>query len=292
MKPTLSVIVVIVILFVSLPLQATTPVYSQESPPFEEITPEVVDFPEIEPGQSPETSALLPLAEMESVEIYEPSASDPQPDPPQISVGVEPQIYLENFPIDISWNLLNLEPKAGVERTIRFTLPEDLIPADPAINSQVTSEGVLILPVSDLSSSIEFTHLGVIEDDQDYIYLSLELLEDGLRLDGEDIQIPTRGYTLEDIKINDLKMFFPANVEITTEDLQIEQELLFYVGTPRGLRWANSVDVNQDYQIQGYASKGTAEYFAVAMSQYLISPTNLNHEIRNWFTNFIINTTP
>ena len=179
MKPTLSVIVVIVILFVTLPLQATTPVYSQESPPFEEITPEVVDFPEIEPGQSPETSALLPLAEMESVEIYEPSASDPQPDPPQISVGVEPQIYLENFPIDISWNLLNLEPKAGVERTIRFTLPEDLIPADPAINSQVTSEGVLILPVSDLSSSIEFTHLGVIEDDQDYIYISLELLEDG-----------------------------------------------------------------------------------------------------------------
>lgn len=233
MKRLLSAIVVIVMLFVSIPFHAIPPVYSQETPPLEEILPEFIDFPEIVPGQSPDTSAQLPPTDMESVEIYEPPVLVPQPDPPGISVGVEPQIYIENSPITISWSLLNIESKIGSERTIRFALPEDLRPADPAINSQVSIEGVLILPASDLFSSIEFNHVGVIEDDQDYIYLSLDLLEDGLWLDGEDIQIPTRGYTLEDIKLDDVKMYFPANVEITTEDLQIEQKLLFQVGTPK-----------------------------------------------------------
>lgn len=220
-------------LFVSIPFHAISPVYSQETPPLEEILPEFIDFPEIVPGQSPETSAQLPLAEMESVEIYEPPAPAPQSEPPWISVRVEPQIYVENRPITISWNLFNLEPMVGSERTIRFALPEDLRPTDPAISSQVMSDGVLILPAGDLSSSIEFNHVGIIEDSQDYLYLNLELLEDGLRLDVVDIQIPTRGYTLEDIKLDDLKIYFPADIEITSEDLQIEQKLLFHVGTPK-----------------------------------------------------------
>lgn len=233
MKRMLSAMLILVILFSSLPLFPSTKIYSQEPPLVNEIPAEYVEFSELVPGQSPHEPAHLPQPEMETVEIYEPPALIPQTDPPSVSVSIEPQIYIENKPITITWNLHNLEPEIGSGKTIRFSLPEDLRPTNPIINSQVSPDGILNIPVSDYSSSVEFNHIGIIEDNKDYFYLSLEFLDTGLLLEREYIQIPVNGYTLEEIQRDGFKMFFPADVEITSEDLQIEQKLLFHVGTPK-----------------------------------------------------------
>jgi len=66
MKRILSAILVLAILFSSLPLLPSTKVYSQEPPPVDEIPAEYVEFPEVVPGQSPETSAQLPQPELET----------------------------------------------------------------------------------------------------------------------------------------------------------------------------------------------------------------------------------
>ena len=89
--------------------------------PFD-IPAEYVEFPELLPGQSPETEAQLPLPEMEMVEIYQPPLLEAESKPPRITVSVEPQIYVENKPIEISWqiNTFGLEGTKG--KNLRFYL--------------------------------------------------------------------------------------------------------------------------------------------------------------------------
>ena len=58
-------------------------VYSQDTPPAVDIPIEYVEFPELVPGETPESEAQLPLPEMEVVEIYQPPVPEPQVNPPQ-----------------------------------------------------------------------------------------------------------------------------------------------------------------------------------------------------------------
>ena len=197
-----------------------------------DIPAEYVEFPVLIPGQTPEGGAQLPMPEMEMVEVYQPPIPEPQVKPLRISLSVEPQIYVENQPIEISWQLKNLGLEGLDGKIMRFYLPADLRPADPTINTEVSDDSILDLPASSEKSTLSFIFSGEFEDKDSFISLRLELLEGKILLDNLDIQIPAHGYTLEEIQRENLKIYFPNEVDISTDDKPIEKNLIFHIGPP------------------------------------------------------------